>query len=253
MRVLLLLCLSVFSTLSLADENDPLYTEIHGNGIYTTAQKSDGEKRAEKIARDLERGGLFRLAQRTTTALRGIYQIGISNLRRKGYRAEADQLQRDWDTVVSTEIMRVLNKKNRDIGDWEPLSIKLALAYELLEYKLGYQICFALRLTDLKSLNYGIPVVFQPCEYGLSEFHKHFVHDDRYRGVAPLVSYWTTVISCSIMTAGAGYFFICSPLGMAVELGMDKVVAPWLAPKIYNLACDFDGEYKWETYAELAN
>lgn len=224
---------------------DEAWTEIHGNGVYTTAQRQDAEKRAARIARDFDERHFVAMADHTNLALRALIKIGYLNLRRNGYRAEAEKLRAGWQKFDG-ELVRIVSNPNRDIGDFEPLSAYLAMAYEVLEYKIGYKLCYILRLTDIKTLNFGIPVVFSPCKHTLNDFCEHFIHDEKYRGVAPVVTYWVTVITCSIATYGAGYFFICSPIGMLTELTMDKAVAPWLAPKIYNWACG--GQY-----AEMAS
>lgn len=219
-----------------ADE-DQAFTEIHGNGVYQIAEKEKGEKAAEKIANEIATRDLLPLARRTNNALSAIIKIGYLNLKKRGYYKDAVWLEQEWKKFNGS-LERIVANPNRDIGSFKPLSEYLAVAYEILEYNLGYKLCYTLRLTDIKSLNYAIPVVFKPCEYGLKEFELHFIHDAKYRGLAPVVSYWTTVITCSVASFGAGYFFICSPLGMLVELGMDKAVAPWLAPKIYNMVCE---------------
>lgn len=214
---------------------DPLYEEIHGDGVFTTSEKVSGEKRATRIAKDFERRDFEAMADHTTRAISAIVTIGARNLRLHGYKEDARYLEKEWK-----KHRKVLFKlaKSRDIGDFEPLSKYLAVAYEILEFKLGYKLCYILRLTDIKTINYAVPVVFQPCKHGLPEFTLHFVHDEKYRGLAPVVTYWTTVIACSIATYGAGYFFVCSPIGLVTELAMDKVVAPWLAPKLYSLICE---------------
>jgi hypothetical protein len=125
----------------------------------------------------------------------------------------------------------------RNIGDFKPLSQWLAGVYDKIEAALGHEICYALRLSDIKTINYAIPVVFSPCDEGEIEFELHFIHDPNYRGLAPVVTYWVTVITCDVATYGAGTFFICSPIGMVTEFAMDRWVAPKIAPKLYDLIC----------------
>lgn len=213
------------------------YEEIHGNGVYTVSEERDARERGELVRRDIETRQLVALADRTNSALSGIVRIGVLNLKRGGYYSQARELEQGWKQHDG-ELQRLVIQPARDIGDFEPLSKYLAVAYEILELKLGHKICYALRLTDIKTLNHAIPVVFRPCPYGLDEFTLHFVHDALYRGLAPVVTYWTTVITCSIATYGAGYFFICSPMGMVTELAMDRWIAPALAPRLFNLVCN---------------
>lgn len=236
MRLFLFLSL-VIANVGYSSISEDQWTEIHGSGVQTKEEKEVSNKRADRIAREIYEDKMVVLARKTDRSLAAIIDIGTRNLRLRGYKKEATELQSGYYKLTHFVEKTVL-KGVRDIGDFEPLSKYLAVAYEVLEYKLGYQICYTLRLTDIKSLNYAIPVVFHPCKFGLSEFELHFVHDIKYRGLLPVVSYWTTVITCSIATFGAGYFFVCSPLAMGVEFAMDRWVAPALAPKIYNLVCN---------------
>lgn len=213
------------------------FTEIHGDGVYSTSQKNEANRRLKTIERDFEKHGLKGMAERTNAALGAVIKIGVMNLKRHGYSKEATEIQNGWK-LHNGELQRLVANPGRDIGDFEPLNKYLAIAYFILEQKLGYDLCRTLRLSDIMTLNFCIPVVFAPCKYGESEFTKHFVHDDKYRGLAPVVAYWVTSLTCSVATFGAGYFFVCSPIGMLVELGTDRVVAPALAPKIYGWSCN---------------
>lgn len=234
----LALVLFIALILSIASEADD-YTEIHGKGApYSQGELIIGNRRAARIARDFERRHFRAMAEHSDTALRTILKVGILNLRRRGYKEEANALREGFERFDG-EISRIVDKRNRDIGDFEPLIKWLATAYNVLESKLGYQLCYNLRLSDIKSLNYGLPEVFNPCLHNELEFEKHFIHDSKYRGVAPVVTYWVTVAGCSIGTYAAGIIFpICSPIGMVTEWVMDRKLAPYLAPKIYSWACN---------------
>jgi hypothetical protein len=167
-------------------------------------------------------------------ALRAIITIGVYNLRHKGHPFEAYQLESEWKKLDGKLIQIV---QNRNIGDFPALSEFLRVAYDTLEAKLGKDICETLRLTDIKTINYCMVVVFRPCKYGYTNFYDHFVTDTYYKGLAPVVSYWAAVIPCEIASYGAGYFFVCSPVGMLVERAVLKRVSPWLAPKLFDRAC----------------
>lgn len=234
MKWMLLFCFVSLS--SWASPSEDQWTEIHGDGSMSVSQKNDYEKRADKIAQSVLNEDLVPLARKTDTSLGAVIRIGVMNLRKHGFYADAARLEIDFKKFKGFVERAVVSGK-RDIGDFEPLSKYLAAAYELLEYKLGYQICYTLRLSDIKSLNYTIPVVFSMCKYPVEEFELHFVHDLKYRGLLPLVSYWTTVVTCTIATYGAGYFFICSPLAMGIEFAMDRWVGPAIAPKLWNMVC----------------
>jgi hypothetical protein len=214
--------------------------EIHGNGNYTREQGESAERHVFQIEGEMQT--LEGIAYHSNASIKAIIKIASRNLRRRGHFTTANGLERGWDRFDGTLIKLAQNQgdiANRNIGDFEPLVKWLSDAYEKIESKLGYQLCVALRLSDLKTINHGLVVVFRPCKYGYDEFYKHFATSDpKYRSLLPVVSYWTTVITCSIGTYGIGYFFICSPAGMLVEFVVDKKVAPWLAPKIYNSVCN---------------
>lgn len=224
--------LMTFSALSSAVVDKEAWKEIHGDGTVTTEQKEIANKHTKDSETQLR--NYTRVANRTNLALRAIVKIGVLNLYRKGYVYEAQKMDQEWKALDGKLVKAV---QTRNIGDFEPLSQWLALAYEILELKLGLDMCETLRLTDIKTINYCIPVCFQPCFYGYNNFYDHFVTDEKYKGLAPVISYWATVITCDIALYGGGYFFVCSPVGMLVERAVLKRVGPWAAPKLYDMVC----------------
>lgn len=220
-------------------EGSSLYTEIHGNGVYATKEYAESDKRIREYEAEFRDAGFVRLAERTTEALDAIFYIAKRNLRRKGEYALEKEIKNGWEFHRQTLITFALNMgQGRPIGDFEPVSEWLKIAYEKIEDALGVEVCRALRLSDIKTINHAVPVVFRPCQFGEAEFNYHFIHDDVYRGLFPVVIYWVSSITCSMATFGAGYFFICSPIAMLIEAGADRVIAPWLAPKLYSWACE---------------
>jgi hypothetical protein len=218
------------------------YEEIHGNGLYTTEQYSTASRRAKYFEYDTNT--LPKLAERTNVAIKALVKISILNLKRHHYYTLANELSEAWEKEdgLLQEIVEEQERRGRyDIGDFEPLLKFLGDAYTKIEQALGYDICYVLRLTDLKTLVWGIPVVFEPCRYGQTEFGIHMCSDppkpQAYKGVFPVVAYWTSTITCSMATFGAGLFFICSPVSMLVEIAVKDGICPWAAPKLYNMAC----------------
>lgn len=224
--------LMTFTTLCTATVDKESWKEIHGDGTLTTQEKEIAEKHTKESENSLR--NYTRVATRANLALRAIVKVSVLNLYRKGYVYEAQKMEQEWRELDGKLIKAV---QTRNIGDFEPLSNWLALAYEILELKLGLDMCETLRLTDIKTLNYCITVCFKPCFYGYANFYDHFVADERYKGLAPVISYWATVITCDIALYGAGYFFVCSPVGMLVERAVKNRVAPWAAPKLYDMVC----------------
>lgn len=226
------LCLS-------AHANDDLWVTLQGNGVYTTAQEQEANSKINRIAKDLQRDYYRELSRKANVSLRAMMKVGVINLRNRGHQEEAGWLERGWKRWDGEIERIVLSGRHRDIGSWKPLSTWLAAAYEVIEYALTYNVAYALRLTDIKSLNYGLVVTFSPCEYGLDEFMKHtWTGDPKYRSVVPLVTYWTVAIGCSFSSFGITYFYVCGPFGMLCELAMNKAISPWLGPRVYNLFCE---------------
>lgn len=228
-----LLILFIISTALFASDYDKVYQEIHGDGTYSHEQVTESKKILKTLEPEIR--SLERLSILSNTAIRAMIKIGTKNLRKKGHILKAKQIERDWKRLDGRLIQIAIGYRN--IGDFEPLSNWLDDTYEVFEEKLGLQVCEILRLTDIKTFNFGLRVVFRPCLYGEDEFYKHFVQDNKYKGVAPVASYWATNLSCAIATYSVGYFFICSPLGILVEMGVKNKLAPWAAPKIYDAEC----------------
>lgn len=228
--------LLVFALLALplfATDYQKAYEEIHGNGEYTHQEIEESKTLLKKVQPELQ--NLERLAVLSNTAIRSMVKIATTNLRKKGYVRKARQINREWKRLDGTLIK--IARGERNIGDFEPLSNWLAVTYEAIEMKLGFENCQLLRLTDMKTFNFGLRVVFRPCLYGNDEFYLHFVRDYKYKGVAPVAAYWAVSLSCSIATYSVGWFFICSPIGILVENGVMYKLAPWAAPKVYAKAC----------------
>jgi hypothetical protein len=143
----------------------------------------------------------------------------------KGKKAEAQKLLNEWDFRWSGYFLRGL-------GDHAPFSQWVAEKYAMIELILGVDICHALRLDDIKILNYGVPVVFScvddvdPEEYGL-----HFIP------FAGTVVYWTSFFACVGGTWGTGFLF-CSPISWGAEFVTEKWIAPALNEPAWNMFCN---------------
>lgn len=216
---------------------DDLYGEIHGNGIYTASDESKANRRLQAYKDEFAESGLLGLANRTDQALDAVLKVSITNLNRKGFRSLAREVDQGR-MKFRGEVTRLTMNPSRDIGDFEPLSDWLAGIYDKIEAALGYEICRALRISDIKTFNYTIPIVFRPCSVDMDEYELHFVHDAKYRGLFPVVVYWVSSMTCNMATFGAGAFFICSPISMLIEMGADRWVGPWLSPRIWGAFCD---------------
>ena len=61
----------VLSTSLLAND---LYTEIHGNGVYTLSQKQEANRRIKKLEREFRDKGFVHFAEKSELALDGTFR-----------------------------------------------------------------------------------------------------------------------------------------------------------------------------------
>lgn len=180
--------------------------------------------------------GLKPLAKAADIALERALETGFGELRRHGYGVDADRLEKQYNEDFKGFVLREYS--NRDIGSYEPLSLYLGVAYELMSYKLGcgipnkIDICQVTHLSDIKTLNFCIPVVFRPCgqAWNEEEYRKHFAGDAHYSGLFPVVVFW----GCLGGTFSTGWTLICTP----AEFGAERIVAPPLSDFIYKNLCE---------------
>jgi hypothetical protein len=195
--------------------------------------KTQVEKQLHKAGFKID--NYYDLAVLSNSAIRNIVKVASLHLKRKHYYEEAKEIETLW-RYYDKRLIDIATF-SRDIGWFDPISDALALIYELTELRLGFEVCHALRLDDLKTINHGLRVAFRPCFYGYEEYYKHMAKDPKYRALLPVVSYWTVVIGCSYATYGIGYAVICSPAGFVVEKVVQNKIAPKAVDKLYNLAC----------------
>ena len=238
-----LIVLSVLCSLCTADVDKEAWKEIHGDSPLTTKEKVIADNKTREAEAALR--NYTRLATRSNLAIRAIVKVAVLNLYRNNHIYEAQKMDAEWKALDGKLVKAV---ETRNIGDFKPISDWLALAYEILEIKLGLSVCETLRLTDLKTLNFCLPVCFKPCFYGYNNFYDHFVADERYKGLAPVISYWATLITCDIASYNIGYFFVCSPVALVVERAVKNRVAPWAAPKLYDMVCKATDLYSYNIY-----
>lgn len=130
------------------------WEEIHGDGVYTTSDHSKAQNRLNSFAKDFSSGDLRVVAERTNYAMRGMMKIAVMNLRYKGYRDTANEVEQGW-RGMDGELQKLVANGARDIGDFAPWSQKLAILYLLIEAKLSYPTCYMLRITDIATFLWG--------------------------------------------------------------------------------------------------
>lgn len=221
----LLIALILASQVCLAIEEEPVMQA----GEPEISKRT--EEKASKFEKDVRAG---RLKARTNAALNAMVRLGAYQLKRKGYKKESAQLIKEWEKQWDGYLLL-----ERGIGDHKPLSAWLAEKTAMLEFLLGKEVMRALRLSDLITINYALPVVFS-CVDNVDEFEyaNHFVDDldNGYRGLGPVVVYWTTFFSCVGFTWGSGFLF-CSPIAMGTEWITLSFIAPKLNRPLWKWAC----------------
>lgn len=205
--------------------------------VTSPLSRSDREATENRLQLDMKDNERF--AQRADRALENMMKHGAAALARKGYTADAKQLQFEYDEFYSNAIYNTaLGIVPTDLGDHKPLSQWLADWYKKMEAKLGHEVCVLLHLDDINTMNYGIPVVFRPRgedragepqgPWGQDEYKLHFVP------VSGVVTYWTVWIVCTAGTWGMGAVtFICTPVAWVSEKAEVKYIGPKLSDWVY--------------------
>jgi hypothetical protein len=122
------------------------------------------------------------------------------------------------------------------IGDHEPISEYIDEMYVRLETALGKDLMRLTRLTDIKTVNYTAPVVFQPRgtrtdKWDIDEYRLHFVP---FSGV---VAYWSVFVVCAETTQGVGVVtFVCAAVAEKSREKIEKNVAPQVSDVVYKEA-----------------
>jgi hypothetical protein len=166
-----------------------------------------------------------RLKKKTNFALDAIVKLAAYKLRRIGKKDVADKLIQEWKGQYS------LYLEMRDLGDHKPLSDWLATQYMIWQFWLGKDVLETLRLSDVNTINFALPVVFACIDnVDEDEYRRHFVP------LASVTSYWVTFWTCVSMTWGTGFIY-CSPIAMGVEYLTENYTAPLLNEPMFNLAC----------------
>ena len=206
--------------------------------LFCSSQSDDREAERRASAFRRETRDLESLARKTDYVLNGIMEKAYRNLRDKGFYDEADGIRGEWRALHRGRIA------SRDIGDFPGVFNFIDRTYFKLEKLLGYEVAHALRLDDLLTLN-RFNEVLDPCIHGEKEFTAVFCGDKHvnphnphpHRGWLPVLSFWSTELSCDITSVGLLSWF-CGPISILVEWDVDKYDAPWLAPHIFAGACE---------------
>ena len=217
------------------------------------------QTQANEIANDVgSTGKLDKLAARSDAALDNLVKRGILQLNIAGLNELASHKESEWGHYTGY-LVKSLTPSMQDIGDHKPLIGWLADFYNILEDSLGVDKCKKLHLSDIKTFNYAIPVVFHPCDFPMDkvtgtrqdEYKRHFSEGDVYYGILPVVTYWGADIACDVATSGGGIAWACGTIAGASEFISAKFLAPHISDFIFNQCCggkqnDSMGKFPYE-------
>lgn len=216
--------------------------------IPATAQKVD-ESKVHAIAQGMDDPTLMNLAKKTDTALASIISHAVSTLHDQGFDRQAEEINMQFKSSYRGYVTMMVSQ--RHIGDFAPLLQWMTTTYNSIEAALGVQTCKALHLSDLKTLNYCIPVCFKPCTFALSgrfdrrtEYRLHFAMDNggvgdpenSLYGLSSVIVYWVIDVGCLSATSGLASC-LCGIAASGGEYFMGNLIAPPIANKIFDAAC----------------
>jgi len=198
-----------------------------------------GKRQAELLKAEFGAGGLVAVAMRGDQALDAMIALAIQKLRDAGKGDYADNAESDYGTYYHGYLTRM--HLMRDIGDHAPLLQWLADFYNYIEGVLGVKTCKSLHLSDIKTFNFAVPVVFHPCTFPMDnvkgtkeqEYQRHFAMGAVYDGLIPVIVYWVVDIACMIATYGTSAGGVCGIAADAAEYLMAHFIAPPLSNRIY--------------------
>lgn len=187
------------------------------------------EKEVNKDCKELKE-----LAKNIDTVVARIINHAAIVLKSTGHEKEAVDLLLEYKEYAF--IVERTYFIPKDLGDHKPLTPWLDEVYVRLENILGPELMKVTRLTDIKIINYAVPVVFQPRgtsedKWDINEYRLHFVP------LAGASAYWAVWGTCVGVTNGVGAVtFICMKVGEESRAKIETEVAPTVSDVVYKEA-----------------
>lgn len=194
--------------------------------------KGTPAREAARLEQDVLMG---KMPDRVTYALEVLLNRASVELKKKGYKYEADQMMSEWRTKHKRTFLLYATASLRDIGDHAALNQFLGDKLKMLELILGTATMKATHLSDLYTFIFTPPIVFRPASFpmdGVSgeridEYRRHFNEGGAYYGLVPVSLYWIATGACLVGTSGIGSI-LC---GAAATVG-EKLFATFIGPKL---------------------
>lgn len=235
-RLILCLCIALFCAVSNFAKGDELdNVQLH----FPKAHQDYAKATVRALRSEIQKEGLHSVARRTDAALDLLVERASKKLDEAGDSEYAYFKHTEWKRQYSGTLTRLMNA--RDIGDHptQELSVWLEDFYEHLEFVLGIEVCKALHLSDIKTINCTVKIVFYPCSFlmdsvageRIDEYRRNFAEGEVYYGLVPVLSFWAVEIA--MMAGGIPVPFVAG----GVEFMMGKFVAPKLSDAIFTRVC----------------
>jgi hypothetical protein len=238
-----IVCLLTLATVPQAVASD----RIHAKEPETTKEaKAYAKKMTRQIEEELKDGDFLPLAKRYDWALDHIIERTTRELKKRGHHDLADEATAAWNFHYRGFLTRMVANE-RDIGDHKGLADWLTAFYLKVELLLGREVCKALHISDLHTLNHGLAVIFRPCTFSMdnvpytrkAEYQQHFNGDfapTGFYGVLPVLVYWVIDIPCMVGTAGLAAL-LCGPAASVGEYLTYRFVGPKISDRIFDRVC----------------
>ncbi len=183
------------------------------------------------------------VADETNKDIDFLVRTGIEALHDEGFEDDARMMHFEWK-MYRDLLPKLVSSRTKDIGSFKPLSKFLDYWETRIEKLIGFELAKDLRITDLKTFNFGLVEVFAPCSHSQYEFTAHFAGDAHvnpgsthpYRGIYPITCYYSISIGCGLSTAGL-LAILCGPVASIGEWYVDKYSAVPFSIDIYNAFC----------------
>jgi hypothetical protein len=159
-----------------------------------------------------------------------------------GFDEDAKKIKKEWENQFQFYSLNTFNNDNDflvlDLGDHRPLSQWLSDLYKKLRLRFGDILVKQLRLDDINTLNYAIPVTFQPNgdkktqdTWDKLEYSKHFVP------FTAIVTYWASYGTCFyVFNSKPQIRKQCRNISNLLRMGATNWVAPKLSDWVYDKA-----------------
>jgi hypothetical protein len=193
--------------------------------------KKFGEIRAQAFRDEISTGQMDALAYRGDQALDRAVHRALAKLVANGKVAYATQKQAEWENQYQGTLSR--SRMKQGIDDRRALWVWLSDFYNVVQMVLGVAKCKATHLSDIKTLNDTIRVVFNPCTFDLlgapnrsAEYQNNMCKDstgDMLYGFASVVTYWVVDGACAVATSVMANL-LCPPISNLI-LGAEKCPA----------------------------